>query len=222
MADIIVADDDPSIRAAVEMFLASEHHAVRTAANGAEALAAWRERRPQLMILDVMMPIASGWDVCREIRASDPVLPIILLTAKGEVRDKEIGFDSGADDDLVKPFSLREFIARINAALRRGRALERDAACAKIGAYSIRSDKHLLVAPDGTETALSQLETRLLAYLAARRGRVVSKEDMLSACWGDKIPLSRTLDVFMSGLRKKMPLSPEAIKTVRGIGYKVS
>lgn len=235
MADIIAADDDESIRTALEMFLTSEHHNVRMARDGEEALEAWRERRPQLVILDVMMPRKSGWDVAKEIRASDPLLPIIMLTAKGEDSDKVIGFESGADDYIVKPFSLAEFLARVNAALRREKAIAASALSGgagaayeglgeqpRVGAYLVRRDKYALVAPDGTETELSRIETRLLAYLAARRGQTVSKEDMFLACWPEgHRPLSRSLDVFMSALRKKMPLSPDAIRTVRGIGYRV-
>lgn len=235
MADIIAADDDESIRSALEMFLTSEHHIVRLAKDGEEALVAWRERRPQLIILDVMMPRKSGWDVAKEIRASDPLLPIIMLTAKGEAGDKVIGFESGADDYIVKPFSLAEFLARINAALRREKAFAASAVSPaapqaapenlpqpRIGVYMVRRDRHSLVAPDGTETELSRIETRLLAYLAARRGQTVSKEDMFLACWPEgHRPASRSLDVFMSALRKKMPLSPDAVRTVRGIGYRV-
>ncbi len=223
MADIIAADDDASIRSALEMFLSSEHHKVRLAKDGAEALAAWRHRRPNLVILDVMMPVMSGWDVAREIRASDPLLPIIMLTAKGEDADKVIGFESGADDYIVKPFSLAEFLARINAALRREKAFAAGPQqLPRIGSYAVRRDTHSLVAPDGTQTELSRIETRLLAYLAARRGQTVPKEDMFLACWPEgHRPTSRSLDVFMSALRKKMPLSPDAIRTVRGIGYKV-
>ena len=227
MADIIAADDDESIRSALEMFLSSEHHTVRLAKDGEEALAAWRERRPQLVILDVMMPRKSGWDVAKEIRASDPLLPIIMLTAKGADGDKVIGFESGADDYIVKPFSLAEFLARINAALRREKALAarespEQSSLPRIGAYVVRRDKYALVAPGGAETELSRIETRLLAYLAARRGQTVSKEDMFLACWPEgHRPTSRSLDVFMSALRKKMPLSPDAIRTIRGIGYRV-
>ncbi len=232
MADILVADDDASIRDALEMFLAGEHHAVRLAADGEAALAAWRERRPQLVILDVMMPKKSGWDVCREIRASDPLLPIILLTAKGADQDKVIGLGSGADDYIVKPFSLAEFLARVNAALRRGKAIAGGGAAAggadtaagepRIGVYTVRRDRHALVAPDGSETELTRLETKLLSYLAARAGETVAKEDMFLACWPEgHRPVSRTLDVFMSALRRKMPLAPDAIRTVRGIGYRV-
>lgn len=234
MADIIAADDDPSIRSALEMFLRSEHHHVRLAADGDEALELWRESRPQLIILDVMMPRMSGWDVAKEIRASDPLLPIIMLTAKGSMQDKIIGLESGADDYIVKPFALGEFLARVNAALRREKAFalaspapawnaeNATGEMPKIGAYSVRRDRHSLVAPDGSETELSRIETRLLAYLAARRGQTVSKEDMFLACWPEgHRPISRSLDVFMSALRKKMPLSPNAIRTVRGIGYRV-
>ena len=236
MADIIAADDDEAIRSALEMFLASEHHNVRLARDGEEALAAWRERRPQLVILDVMMPRKSGWDVAKEIRASDPLLPIIMLTAKGEDRDKVIGLESGADDYIVKPFSLAEFLARVNAALRREKAFAESALVAststteadgvaslpRIGVYVVRRDRYCLVAPDGAETPLSRIETRLLAYLAARSGQTVSKEDMFLACWPEgHRPTSRSLDVFMSALRKKMPLSQDAIRTVRGVGYRV-
>ena len=234
MADIIAADDDESIRSALQMFLESEHHTVRLAKDGEEALAAWRERRPQLVILDVMMPRKSGWDVAKEIRASDPLLPIIMLTAKGEDSDKVIGFESGADDYIVKPFSLAEFLARVNASLRREKAFAQNPVLSapqakpenslqpRIGSYIVRRDRYALVAPDGAETELSRIETRLLAYLAARRGQTVSKEDMFLACWPEgHRPTSRSLDVFMSALRKKMPLSPDAIRTIRGIGYRI-
>lgn len=229
MADIIVADDDEAIRSALEMFLESEHHHVRLAKDGEEALQAWRMSRPQLIILDVMMPCKSGWDVAKEIRASDPLLPIIMLTAKGSESDKVTGLESGADDYIVKPFSLAEFLARVNAALRREKAQAmspQDAAAesdARIGPYSVRRDKHALITPDGDEVQLSRLETKILSYLAARAGRTVSKEEMFLACWPEgHRPASRTLDVFMSALRKKMPLAQDAIRTVRGIGYSIS
>jgi len=226
MADIIVADDDLSIRSALEMFLASEHHTVRPAVDGEQALRLWREQRPQLIVLDVMMPCKSGWDVAREIRSSDPLLPIIMLTAKGEERDRITGYECGADDYMVKPFSLAEFQARVNAALRRGAAMAKsalaDAPVPRIGRYEIRRDRHCIIADTGETAELSRIETRLLCYLAARRGETVSREDMFLACWPEgHRPVSRTLDVFMSALRKKMPLSPNAIRTVRGIGYKV-
>ena len=224
MAEILVADDDAAIRSALEMFFQSEHHAVRLARDGIEALDEWRRKRPNLVILDVMMPGKSGWDVAKEIRATDPLLPVIMLTAKGADSDKAIGLDSGADDYIVKPFSLIEFRARVNAALRRAKAFETGGTGleARIGVYTVRRDTHTLVGPDGREQDLTRLETALLCYLAARAGETVSKEDMFLACWPEgHRPISRTLDVFMSALRKKLPLSPDAIKTVRGIGYKL-
>ena len=119
MSSILIAEDDPAIREGLEAALQSDGHETRAAANGVEALARIAERRPDLLLLDVMMPGKSGWDVCAELRRRDPALPIVFLTAKGEEADKVLGLGLGADDYVVKPFGVRELLARVRAALRR-------------------------------------------------------------------------------------------------------
>ena len=227
MPDILVAEDDPAIREGLAAALESDGHAVRLAANGAEALSLAAEKRPDLLLLDVMMPKKSGWDVCAELRRSDPSLPIVFLTAKGEEQDKVLGLGLGADDYVVKPFGVRELLARVRAALRRAAA----PSAARPGAAGdfafaggiVRAADRTFRAADGAEIALSARETALLRLFAAHPAETVSRDYLLGSVWGVAFPgTTRTLDQHIANLRRKLGPAAAALETVHGAGYRYS
>jgi DNA-binding response OmpR family regulator len=226
---ILIAEDDGDLRQGLIDLLEAEGYRVTAAADGAEALAAYRSDPPDLLLLDVMMPRKSGFDLCREIRKQDPGTPIILLTAKGEEIDKVVGLELGADDYVTKPFGLHELRARIAAVLRRAagppRVSSRNPDCFTLGSAKIDRRGYRLER-DGAVFDLTPRELKLLETFAARPGEVLSRNDLLNAAWGiDYFGTTRTLDQHIAQLRKKIeddPSTPRIILTVHGVGYKLS
>jgi two-component system response regulator MtrA len=224
-ARILIVEDDPSIREVTALGLRAAGFEVLTAADGAEAVDRWRSERPDLVLLDVMLPRLDGLEVCRQIRRESTV-PIVMLTARGDVIDVVVGLETGADDYVTKPFEMPELVARLRAALRRRR---RDTATEPqilvLGSLRIDVDGRT-VSSDGREIALTRTEFDLLVELAQRPGQVLTREVLLDRIWGyDFLGDSRLVDVAMGRLRAKVetdPATPELLLTVRGAGYKAA
>jgi two-component system phosphate regulon response regulator PhoB len=223
-ASILVVDDEADITSAVSWNLRREGYVTREASNGTEALAlAAREPTPDLIILDVMMPDLSGVEVCRRLRSQPATaeIPILMLTAKDDEIDRVVGFEVGADDYMVKPFSMRELLLRVAAILRRAQPSgQRQPITA--GPIRVDHEGHR-VWIDGAETSLTALEFRLLVTLLERRGRVQSREVLLRDVWGIESSITtRTVDTHIKRLREKLGDAAALIETVRGVGYRFS
>lgn len=225
---ILVAEDDRAILTGVADLLESEGYEVIPAGNGAEALELYRQRPPDLVLLDVMMPEMSGYDVCRAIRGENPVVPVVMLTAKGQEVDRVVGLELGADDYIVKPFGMAELLARVRAALRRG-ALA--AGAKESGEESSLAFGNVWVDFDamagsrgGSPFALTPRENALLRFFADREGKVLSRDVLLEDVWGIECDVTtRTVDQHVVRLRQKIeddPSSPVHLLTVHGAGYR--
>ena len=230
MADILVVDDEKNIRESLVDLLESEGYGVRTAADGVEALAAYAEARPDLMVLDVMMPKKSGYDVCREIRKSDEKLPIIMLTAKSEEVDEVLGLERGASDYVTKPFSIQVLLARVAAHLRQADAYGASESAGApeeapaepmfaFGTHSVYPERYKMVDARGRETVLTRRELDVLRYLHDRQGKVADRIDMWEEFWPDDVETSRVVDMLIMGLRKKLGKDGARIEAIRGVGY---
>lgn len=221
---ILVAEDDPVTLDTVSACLEAEGFTVITAANGREALERWRETKPDMLCLDIMMPELDGFEVCKRIRKEDSKVPILFLSAKNEEVDIVVGLELGADDFVRKPFGKRELLARVRAALRRGRTALRRAVSFDFGDWTVYPTQ-LRAELGEVEIELSPREVAMLTLLRERSGEVVTRDAMLDRCWGvDYYPESRTLDQHIAKLRKKIepdPGNPRWIETVRGMGYRL-
>jgi two-component system, OmpR family, response regulator MtrA len=222
-AHILLVEDDPSIRETTQLGMEAAGFSVETAIDGDDGLARFRHRRPDLVLLDVMLPRRDGLEVCRIIRR-DSSVPVIMLTARADPIDVVVGLESGADDYVTKPFEMPVLVARVRAALRRVRDAE-PVEVLRLGDVDIDLSAHAAVR-DGVELALSPIEFRLLAELARAPGRVFSREMLLERVWGyDYLGDSRLVDVAIQRLRAKVepdPQSPTLIQTVRGAGYRAA
>jgi DNA-binding response OmpR family regulator len=216
---VLLIDDDEALGELLTEYLARFGFAVEAAAHPEAGLRALQARPPEVVVLDVMLPGMDGFAVCRRIRALSAV-PIVMLTARGDVMDRIVGLELGADDYLPKPFEPRELVARMQAVLRRGRAEVED--CVRVGALEVvlAARKARL---EGRELELTTAEFELLALFLRSRGRVLSRERILEATRGvDWESFDRSVDVLVSRLRQKLgddPRRPAFIKTVRGVGY---
>ena len=222
METILVADDEANIRELVTLYLEKEGFSVITASDGQAAVNSAREFQPDLIVLDLMMPELSGYEVCRELRRDSDV-PILMLTARGDDVDRIVGLELGADDYLGKPFHPRELTARVKAILRRssGSAAPRETGSVVVGPLSIDWRRHV-VTLDGGELRLRNKEFDLLRQLAEHEGIVLSREQLLETVWGyDYYGETRTVDVHVNQLRRKLTTDAIAIETVRGVGYKL-
>lgn len=217
---ILIADDEERIREMIREYIEPEGYEIEEASDGEEALALFRQRSYSLVILDVMMPRRDGWSVCREINRTSEV-PVILLTARGEEYDKLFGFELGAEDYVVKPFSPKELLARIKVALRRG---------ARSGGeeHEVLAFEGLVIEPDsrnvrveGETVSLTPKEYELLLFLARNPRRVFSREQLLNSVWGyDFAGDDRTVDTHVKMLRESLRSCRRFIVTVWGTGYK--
>ncbi len=220
---VLIVEDDKNIAELLQMYLEKEGYAVTLAADGGQGLAKFRSIKPDLVLLDVMMPVMDGWAVCRAIRA-EAQTPIIMLTAKGEVNDKVQGLRTGADDYITKPFEMREVLARIEAVLRRsnGGGAEKKQDRLVFDKLVIDMQAFELII-DGKKVDAPPKEMELLHYLASSPNRVYTRNQLLDEVWGfDYFGDSRTVDVHVKRLREKLEgVSPEwSLKTVWGVGYK--
>lgn len=222
---VLVVDDDENLRRLVAAYLENEGYAIEQAGDGEAALASVEKHQPHLMILDLMLPGLSGLEVARRVRARRQI-PILMLTARGSEDDMLQGFDAGADDYLVKPFSPKVLVARVRAVLRRAglSAPVEDDQPLTIGNISL-DDKTREVRVEGRGVELTTTEFDLLRVLAEHPGWVFSREELLEAVWGYKyLGDSRLVDVHIANLRKKIgddPADPQFVRTVRGVGYKL-
>jgi two-component system phosphate regulon response regulator PhoB len=219
---ILVIDDEPDLLELVRVNLDQSGYDVETAADGRQALAALRRRRPDLVVLDLMLPDISGTDLCRQLRA-DPEwadLPIIMLTAKADEVDRVVGFELGADDYVTKPFSPRELTLRVNAVLRRRASAARAGSLLEQASLRLDPDRHRCYV-GGQEVTLTAKEFDLLRCLMSRPGRVLTRDVLLEQVWGADIAVtSRTIDTHLKRLREKLGEAGNLIETVRGVGYR--
>ena len=219
---VLVAEDDPAVRSAVTRVLELEGYRVTSVNDGAAALAAITSSPPDVVVMDVMMPFADGLTVCREARIRGSRVPILLLTAKHEVNDRVAGLDAGADDYLVKPFSIDELLARVRALLRR-RVTTEEATTLQVGDLVLDSARRE-VRRGSREIHLTKTEFDLLEALMLRAGLVVSRDQLYEEIWGyDFETGSKSLDVYIGYLRRKTEEAgePRIVFTVRGVGYTV-
>ena len=220
---VLVVEDDQNIRELLQMYLEKEGYAVTTASDGEQGLAKFRAIRPDLVLLDLMMPGLDGWAVCRAIRA-DSQTPVIMLTAKSETDDKVAGLKTGADDYITKPFEMKEVLARIEAVLRRSGqgGSENGARRLVFDKLTIDMDSFELII-DGNKQDAPPKEMELLFYLASSPNRVYPRNQLLDEVWGfDYFGDSRTVDVHVKRLREKLEGVSDrwSLKTVWGVGYK--
>ena len=223
MRDILVAEDNALLAKGICTALKSERYRVRHVADGAAALAAIAERRPDVLVLDIMMPKMDGITVCRTIRRTDAHLPILMLTARGLDSQKVEGLSAGADDYLTKPFSIAELLARIAALLRRAllAAPESAADTFAFGAATVDASTLTVTASDGTSQRLLPRELGLLRLFAENPGKVFSRDDLLDRFWGvSYYGTTRTLDQRLMLLRKKLGSDAARIESVHGVGYR--
>jgi len=219
---ILVIEDEALILSFLARGLAAEGHAVDTAARGEDGLDRVSDGHPDMVILDVVLPGVDGFDVLAAIRAGNPCLPVIMLTARGEIADRVRGLDLGATDYLVKPFAFAELTARIRAHTRRPDDQPNGAASIEVGALTL----DLLareVEVDGGRVPLSAREFALLAYLMRHPGQVLSRQQILDGVWGYTFdPRSNLVDVYIAYLRRKLSShGASPIQTVRGMGYRL-
>ncbi|MFP3853777.1 MAG: response regulator [Anaerolineales bacterium] len=222
MSRLLIVEDDDTVRETLALNLRAEGYEVDTAADGEEGLAMARASDHDLLVLDVMLPRLDGLTLCRVIRKESDV-PIILLTARGTETDKIVGLETGADDYVVKPFSLGELLARVRAALRRGRASKPAETELQSGDLKLDLVSRKVFHKDD-ELQLAPREFDLLAMLMRNKGAVLSRDLLLAGVWGDNfVGDARTVDVHIRWLREKIesdPSEPDFISTVRGVGYR--
>ncbi len=224
MPNILIVEDEPNMRLGLKDNLEFEGYEVDFAPDGESGLAKILDNPYDLVLLDVMMPKMSGFDVCKTIRKKGITTPVILLTAKDQEIDKVLGLELGADDYVTKPFSLRELLARIKAVLRRGENLKTDDIRAQIGRIELNFQSYT-ANENENPVQMSHKEFEILNYLWKHRNKTVSRDDLLEKIWGyEESPTTRTVDNFIVKLRQKIekdPNHPRIIITVHGIGYKL-
>jgi DNA-binding response OmpR family regulator len=225
MAKLLIIEDEPSMQLGLKDNMELEGYLVETASDGEEGLVKIKANSFDLILLDVMLPKLSGFDVCKAARSAGISTPIVLLTARGEEIDKILGLEFGADDYITKPFSVRELLARVKAILRRSQLQPaKDIARTTIGRLNIDFES-FHATENQIEIKLSHKEFEILSYLHQHKNQVVSRYDLLEKVWGyDEQPTTRTVDNFVVRLRQKVELNPNqprVILTVHGTGYKL-
>jgi DNA-binding response OmpR family regulator len=227
MTTVLAIEDDPAILRGLADNLRFEGYEVLTAADGETGYRLQQERKPDLILLDLMLPRMSGFEFCRKLRGEGIQTPVLMLTARSEEPDRVLGLDLGADDYVTKPFSVRELMARVRALLRRSQA-------GSEGSPVLPDDLHFggmdidfrsyEARRNGEPVEMTRKEFAILRFLASRAGDVVTRDDLLNEVWGyESYPSSRTVDNHVAGLRAKLERDssqPEHIKTVHGVGYK--
>ncbi len=224
---ILIVEDDANLQETIKYNLRKEGYDIVTASDGEQALAAARREKPDLLVLDVMLPKLNGFEVCRTLR-KEMTVPILMLTAKADETDKIVGLEIGADDYMTKPFSMRELLARVRAMLRRAKMADTppagSAGIIKAGQLEVDVARHT-VSLSGKVIELTPKEFDLLAFLAGNKGLVFSREQLLENVWGyDYAGDTRTVDVHIRWLRQKIERDaghPRYLVTVRGTGYKL-
>ncbi|HAV63372.1 MAG TPA: DNA-binding response regulator [Verrucomicrobiales bacterium] len=222
---LLIVEDDPHILLGLEEILRGEGHEVHTCTSGGDAVGAVKRAHPDLIVLDVMLPGKSGFDICRELRSSGLRSPILMLTAKGQEIDKVIGLDLGADDYVTKPFGVRELVARIKALLRRsGSSTSGNGDSFSVGDWTVNPRTFELSGANGTDS-LTAKELRLLQYFHKHPGEVLSRDQLLNEVWGcGYFGTTRTLDQVIAQLRRKLgdTSPPRLLLTVHGVGYRLA
>ncbi len=222
---ILVVDDEEDLRKVLEFNLRNAGFTILSAATGREALEIAERERPDLILLDVMLPDMQGTQVCQQIKTSAELkdIPVVMVTARGEEIDRVVGFELGVDDYIVKPFSVREVILRVRAILKRTNTPEETAVAAervRFGVISLDIERHRVWVED-EEVKLTATEFRLLETFLTRRGRVQTRDTLLKDVWGADINVTpRTVDTHVKRLREKLGLAGDYVETVRGIGYR--
>ena len=223
MTRILIVEDEPNMVAGLRDNFEYEGYEVLTAADGVEGLERALNESPDLVVLDVMMPRMSGLDVCKQLKARRPSIPIIMLTARGQEVDKVVGLELGADDYVTKPFSIRELLARVKAVLRRARPLPKQQERYTFGEVEVDL-KSCQVTRKGASVEVSSKEFELLKFFLCHSGETLSRDKLLEEVWGyDRFPTTRTVDAHIVRLRQKLepkPEEPRFILTVHGTGYK--
>jgi DNA-binding response OmpR family regulator len=226
MKRILIIEDDKAILRGLQVNLEYESYEVLTATDGDQGYLIIREQKPDLIILDLMLPKMNGYELCRKVRAEGFTIPVLMLTARGEEMDRVLGLDLGADDYVTKPFSMPELLARIRAILRR---VQQDRTGnlpveLSMGEFSVNF-KRFEARKAGKILNMSRKEFGILQLLAARAGEVVNRDELLDEVWGyDHYPTTRTVDNHIASLRTKLeddPSNPRYIITVHGVGYKL-
>ena len=220
---VLVVEDDRNIAELLQMYLEKEGYAVTVATDGGQGLSKFRTIKPDLVLLDVMMPVMDGWAVCKNIRAESQT-PVIMLTAKGETDDKVTGLRSGADDYITKPFEMKEVLARMEAVLRRSASIATEKKDRRLIFDKLVIDMDAFeLTVDGKKVDTPPKEMELLFYLASSPNRVYTRNQLLDEVWGfDYFGDSRTVDVHVKRLREKLEGVSDSwnLKTVWGVGYK--
>ena len=226
MPNVLVVDDERDLVSLLDFNLRQAGYETTLAYGGEEALSAARRRPPHLVLLDLMLPDLYGTEVCRQLKA-DPrtrSVPVVMLTARGSEVDRVVGFELGADDYVVKPFSVRELLARVEAVLRRSPERPQPVADSAIPGGNVDYERREIRFDDGTRAELSEREVELLRYLAANPGRAISRDEILQRVWrlDPRRVETRTIDVHVANLRAKLRddgAAPRVVLTVRGKGY---
>ncbi len=221
---ILIIEDDPGISLSLKDEFESEAYEVATADDGEKGLEAARIQQPDLIILDIMLPVLDGYEVCKRLRMGGNRAPIIMLTVKDKEIDKVLGLELGADDYVTKPFSLRELLARAKALLRRSEDLPIDLGAYSFGEIEINFKKYEAT-KKGENLDLTPLEFHMIKLLIQGKGEVLTRDDFLDGIWGeDNLSVSdRTVDSHIANIRKKIeddPADPQHIISIRGVGYK--
>ena len=223
MTKILIVEDEPNMVAGLRDNFEYEGYEVVTANDGVAGLERALAESPDLVILDVMMPRMSGLDVCKQLKAKRPSVPIIMLTARGQEVDKVVGLELGADDYVTKPFSIRELLARVKAVLRRAHTVPKDQDRYLFGDVEVNL-RSCQVSRKGKALEFSSKEFELLRFFLSHSGEAISRDRLLEEVWGyDRFPTTRTVDAHIVRLRQKLepkPEDPHFILTVHGVGYK--
>lgn len=223
MERILIIEDEKKLLGTLKDFFTAQGYEAICTTRGEEGIKLALEKAPNIVVLDIMLPDISGYDVCRKIKEKIPSIRILMLSAKGEELDKVVGLELGADDYMTKPFGVKELAARVRALLRRGEIASEEITHYSMGSVKIDLASYQVISPRKKQS-LTALETKILKYLISHRNEVVSRDKLLDEIWGyDVYPTTRTVDNLILKLRKKMekdPNKPRIILTVYGAGYR--